>query len=129
MPDPLRFQIRLPAHPVSVGMARGVVRALAPVLPAEGCERAELVLSELVTNSIRHASTGPNDVVDVMLTIADDGLTAVVQDHGPAFDVAPPPTGRRVGGFGLHIAKNLTDVTFGRSDEGNVVTFKIGAAD
>lgn len=75
MSDSLRLSIRLPAHPLSVGVARAVVRSLSRSLGSHNADRAELLLSELVTNSIRHGSRTPDDPVDVELVLRDRHLS------------------------------------------------------
>ena len=126
MSDSLRFSIRLPAHPLSVGVVRAVVRSLSRSLESHNAASVELLLSELVTNSIRHGSRTPEDPVDVELVLRDDQLSGTVCDRGPLFD---PPSGQpvpgQVGGFGLHIAAELGDLTIQHSDEGNVVSFSV----
>lgn len=126
MSDSLRFSIRLPAHPLSVGVARAVVRSLSRSLGSHNADSAELLLSELVTNSIRHGSRTPDDPVDVELVLRERHLSGSVCDGGPLFDhPAEPPLPGQVGGFGLHIAAELGDVTIQRTDKGNRVIFSV----
>ncbi len=126
MSDSLRFSIRLPAHPLSVGVARAIVRSLSRSLGSHHADRAELLLSELVTNSIRHGSRTPDDPVDVELVLQGDHLSGSVCDQGPLFDrPAEQPRPGQVGGFGLHIAAELGQVTIQRTDTGNRVMFSL----
>lgn len=125
MPDRLRFELRLPAHPSSVGVARAVARSLPP--PAAS-EPVTLAVSELVTNSIRHAGTGPADVVELVLDLGDDGVTGTVRDRGPAFSLpctAPDPI--QTGGFGLYIVGQVAELHVDRFPGGNAVSFHVGA--
>lgn len=127
MTEQLTFTLRLPAHAVSPAVARGALQPLRRLVDAAAVvEAAELVLSELVTNSIRHGSPRADDVVDVEITIAPHQLFAVVRDSGPPFRLggvrrAPDQSG----GFGLHIARELSDVTVERGEGGNVVSFTV----
>lgn len=126
MSDSLRFTFRLPAHPLSVGVARAVVRSLSRRLGSHNADRAELLLSELVTNSIRHGSRTPDDPVEIELVLGDRRLSGSVCDGGPLFDhPAEQPLAGQVGGFGLHIAAEVGDVTIQRTDRGNRVTFSV----
>ncbi len=96
-----RFTLR---HDVrSVREARLRVRAIAD-LPEHVLTDAELVVSELVSNSLRHACLGDQDVIDVALERDDVRLTIVVDDHdgfsGTSGAHRPP---RRSGGMGLKV--------------------------
>jgi anti-sigma regulatory factor (Ser/Thr protein kinase) len=75
-----------------------------PPLPPSAMEDALLLVSELVTNAVRHAP-GP-----CVLTLADwrPGLTVAVSDTSSAQPVARPPdlsTGS--GGFGWHLLHRI----------------------
>ena len=65
---------------LAVRRARAQVRALAD-LPVEVVRDAELVVSELVANSVLHARLEPEDRIDVALCCEDHRLTIVVDDH------------------------------------------------
>lgn len=122
-----RFE--LPPHRDAVTVARHVVRALAPVLDHETLERGELVVSELVTNAVRHGSSRPGSVVELTLVLADGRLSGQVCSAGPPFVLpsAPPSTGR-TGGYGLHIVQQVAKVDVDRRGDGNVVEFSVGPA-
>lgn len=67
---------------------------------------AVLVVSELVTNAVRH-TRGP-----CLLTLTVDGesLDIAVTDHSEDMpDVHRPPSGDQRGGFGLEIMRHLGD--------------------
>ncbi len=126
MSDRFSFSIRLPARPSSVGITRSVIRSLDSVVHGEPLERAELVMSEIVTNAIRHGSRGGRDDIGVEITADSHQLSAAVSDSGPEFE--PPPTIRgteQIGGFGLHIAMTLADLAITHTPAGNTVRFAI----
>jgi two-component sensor histidine kinase len=50
-------------------------------LPEHVLTDAETVISELVTNSLRHASLGDQEVIDVVLERDEVHLVIVVDDH------------------------------------------------
>ncbi|HEV7888004.1 MAG TPA: ATP-binding protein, partial [Acidimicrobiales bacterium] len=87
----LRFSLQLPAHPVSVAAARSVVRVLQPWVEDEQLGLVELIVSELVTNAVRHGSLGTEDRVDVELAVSDQAVSGCVRDRGPAFVVPNLP--------------------------------------
>jgi len=83
----------LPPHPGSVSAARQLVQDVSHHLPRRAQEAAELVTSELATNSVIHAGTA----FEVFAAADDEGVEVVVSDHA-----AWSPTPRAEGtGHGL----------------------------
>lgn len=105
-PSTIRFGI----HPstAGIGPARDRLRQAlqACIAPVELVGDAELVLTELVTNAIQHA-TPP---IDVELRMEDECLTVEVSDHSPGMPpcLQPPDMGR-IGGWGLAILASVTE--------------------
>lgn len=129
MSEHFTFSLRMPAHPVSVSMARSAIRCLTSILDSEYLEHTELVLSEVVTNSIRHGSCGIQDSIAVEIAAGAGRITGIVRDSGPAFEPpAAPPETAQIGGYGLHIAMSLSDLTIAHTSSGNTVTFTVPAA-
>lgn len=101
-----RLVVALPWGLRSPAVARGVAVRW---LEAAACARtadAVLVVSELVTNAVRH-TRGP-----CLLTLAEDGgsLDIAVSDHSEELpDVHRPFDGDQRGGFGLEIMRRLGD--------------------
>jgi anti-sigma regulatory factor (Ser/Thr protein kinase) len=102
---------RLPAVARSVGAARHWLAEQ----PLEGVSRrnAQLVLSELVTNSIVHAGLDPDrDEIEIRLHHTPTGVRVEVLDHGRGFadeDIDMPRRGPQIGGNGLAIVARLAD--------------------
>ena len=84
----------LPPDPASVPKARDVVGRVAGHLPRRAREAAELVASELATNSVIHAGT----TFEVFAAADDAVVEVVVADHA---GWSPAPPGSRVAGHGL----------------------------
>ena len=107
---PAKLELKLSAGPQAALDARGALEDLGGELGPRLLEDLRLMVSELVTNSIRHASTDPRDVVELCAWRYDGRLRIEVSDSGPAF--APVPTrgrGGEIGGWGLHIVESLAD--------------------
>jgi anti-sigma regulatory factor (Ser/Thr protein kinase) len=100
------------------------VRAL-PRTPDELLGEIEIIVSELVTNAIRHGSLNVEDLIELELEATPTVVRGCVRDHGAPFSIpdAPPIDGED-GGFGLFISRKLADsLTIGRSGTGNEVWF------
>ena len=71
---------------------------------------AELVVSELVTNSVRHANVRGHEAVTLEILTLDDRVRIAVTDPGSKLkprSVAPDPG--TPGGFGLFLVETLSD--------------------
>src|SRR6266550_6127903 len=113
--------MELSPDPRSPSRARQFVRdALGDSTSREVVEDVQLVVSELVTNSVRHANLGPDQRVTVSIECVDDVIRIEVRDGGPAFtrtrSATPPASG---GGMGLRIVERLSD-SWGIDEPGDV---------
>jgi anti-sigma regulatory factor (Ser/Thr protein kinase) len=111
---PRRATVTLAATASSPGLARRFVADTLRTWTADGLvERAELVVSELVTNAIRHAR-GESRIV-----VSDEGpsVRIVVADVGDGGVVVRQPQLSDVGGRGLVLVEALAD-RWGASHEG-----------
>ena len=103
MDRPVR--IKIPARPESVAAAR---RAFAEIdgLPRAREDDLALIISELVTNAIRHAGLEPDDEIEIVSDFRGEGVRVTVRDGGKGF-----LRGARseVGGWGLEIVEQLSD--------------------
>lgn len=95
------------AEPRAVPEARAAIDVLRGRLSAERFEDLRLMVSELVTNSLRHARLGPSDQIN--LTVAMEGSVVRVQvcNPGRGFDIPPRDATSPNGGWGLIIVDRL----------------------
>jgi anti-sigma regulatory factor (Ser/Thr protein kinase) len=94
----------------SAAEARHALTALGDRLPAQRIDDVRLLVSELVTNAIRHAELGAGDGIRLILEESSRGLRVEVRDPGRGFDW----TGRdrpadEAGGWGLYLVETLAD--------------------
>jgi anti-sigma regulatory factor (Ser/Thr protein kinase) len=99
----------LPSVTRSSGLARLLVRQALEGSPAELVDDAQLLVSELVTNAIRHAETG----VRLHIDLARPGIRVGVEDGSadplPAsYPVGLPGDGQEHG-YGLGLLDTLAD--------------------
>ena len=99
----------LAARADAVGKARRAVVGL-PVNQATR-DTLCLLVSELVTNAIRHAGLAPHDPIRVHITSHDDRVRVAVHDGGPGFTPSDPAPTRldALGGRGCMIVDALSD--------------------
>ena len=93
---------------------------------------SHLVIEEVVRNLIVHTPPYASDeLVTVVITVAADAVTVVIEDQRPSFDpfdapaldTSAPLDDRRPGGMGLHLVRNLTDgLSYEGGGDGNRLT-------
>ncbi|MGH9031240.1 MAG: ATP-binding protein [Acidimicrobiia bacterium] len=123
-------ELILPNHPASVCEARAFTRRVldAAATPPDALEQATLMVSELVTNAVVHASSG------VSLRVHTGPVTRIeVEDGGgPLVAAAPstsPPDDVDPGGLGLAIVAALsTRWGTDAADHGKTVWFELNLA-
>ena len=85
----------------------------------------EVLVSELVTNAVRHGRTGAGETVVVHVAIGADVLRIEVCDQGPGFTppavLSPRPGG---GGNGLMLVERLSTAWGVEGDGGTCVWFE-----
>jgi anti-sigma regulatory factor (Ser/Thr protein kinase) len=94
--------------------------------PAKPLSTLQLLISELVTNSVRHAALGSTDRVRLDVRIIPGAIRVEVRDPGPGFEPsAQPPTPYQEAGWGLHIVERLADRWGVLQDRATVVWFEL----
>jgi anti-sigma regulatory factor (Ser/Thr protein kinase) len=120
----MRIERRLAVTPEAAAEAR---HALADVMLKDGRERdVRLLVSELVTNAVRHANLAPGDVILLVIDVEDSVLRVEVHDPGGGFvPRAPAPDPARPSGWGLYLVEELADRWGVDSDEQTLVWFEV----
>jgi anti-sigma regulatory factor (Ser/Thr protein kinase) len=97
----------LPAEPHSAKVARDAVAGLDGHL-GDVFGDVVLVISELVTNSVRHAGLGASEPVQLSVGIEGDMVRVTVRDPGPGFKPPRAPSDpAHIGGWGLVLVDQL----------------------
>jgi anti-sigma regulatory factor (Ser/Thr protein kinase) len=118
---PARMLVALPLRPEACRIARKEIRACA--LSDDIAHTAQLLVTELVANSVRHAEMDP-EIGQILLfgRVGRDHLRIEVADTGDGFD----PEDDAVGGLGLRLLDKLaTRWGTARTDAGFRVWFEI----
>lgn len=106
--EPL-IALELPAEPHSAKVARDAVAGLDGHLGRVFGD-VVLVISELVTNSVRHAGLNASEPVQLSVRVDGDTVRVAVRDPGPGFKPpAAPSDPAHVGGWGLVLVDQLAE--------------------
>ena len=106
-----RIDLRLTPTPEAALAARHSLDQLEGALPAEKLEDVRLIVSELVTNSVRHAGLSPDEEISLTVMISHESMRGRVCDPGPGFEKPSEPRPRTdlSGGWGLPILERISD--------------------
>jgi anti-sigma regulatory factor (Ser/Thr protein kinase) len=86
-----------------------IVRCLADHVASETLEDAQLLVTELVTNSVRHSGTTEGDDIVVRVHLWRQMCRLEVEDHGRDAVIAPQPLDPMAGsGIGLNLVQMLS---------------------
>jgi anti-sigma regulatory factor (Ser/Thr protein kinase) len=118
----MRFTLSLPHDADSICAARHALDVLAPEVDDLTLRNARLLVSEIVTNAIRHAE----GMIELFVAEKDGALHVEVVDRGPGFQ----PSGREPGqdpgsGWGLHILARLATRWGVEREDGARVWFEL----
>ena len=124
--DPTRLSLRLTADRRAARRARTALRAFEDDMEADELSLVALLVTELVTNTVRH---GGSDTVHVELCVNEGVLHGAVLDHGSGFEPPlpkeTPPNPR--GGLGLAMVGQAAE-RWGTTDHGRRVWFELRLA-
>lgn len=106
----MRYEVDLTRDPDSAAEARRALGEVSDHLSPRRLEDARLLVSELVTNAIRHAGLDDDDVIRLVVVTGDRALRIEVWDPGPGFEMSEPqPDPARPSGWGLYLVRELSD--------------------
>jgi anti-sigma regulatory factor (Ser/Thr protein kinase) len=73
-------------------------------------EDVRLLVTELVTNCVRHAGVGPEAQLELLVSVSRETLRVEVRDSGPGFEPRPrAPDNTSDSGWGLVLVDRLAD--------------------
>ena len=118
------LHLRHSAGPAAIRRARRDVQDALAGAEVDAGTSGDLMLlvSELVTNAVRHARS---DRFEVRLEVRPELLRLEVHDEGEGFSPRLAPSGDAGGGFGLHIVDRLADRWGVERDEGGVIWLEL----
>jgi serine/threonine-protein kinase RsbW len=102
------IELSYPPAPTAATQARvEVTERLAPRLGDHVLEDVRLLVTELITNALRHASLTPGDEVSVKALVGDGTVRIEVRDPGNNGEPAQRAPGPYGGGYGLYLVERL----------------------
>jgi anti-sigma regulatory factor (Ser/Thr protein kinase) len=125
----VRVERQLAVTPEAAAEARHALGDIADVLPSGRARDVRLLVSELVTNAVRHANLAAGDVIVLVIELVDSMLRVEVHDPGGGFvPSSPSPDPARPSGWGLYLVAELADRWGVDSDERTLVWFELDRA-
>ena len=105
-----RIEVQFEAGPSAAAAARNALLALDGRVDDGLLGDVLLLVSELVTNSVRHSSVAATDMVHMSVAVTESTLRVEVADPGEGFEPQPRDLDRtRPGGWGLYLVDQLAD--------------------
>jgi anti-sigma regulatory factor (Ser/Thr protein kinase) len=121
------LRVDIPRDRRAPAKARSALDSLTGTVDPGLLPDAKLLVSELVTNSVKYGNGGP-----VVLEVASDGpdsMRVEVIDQGSGFvPIARAKPKTEVGGWGLHLVETLSD-RWGVHEGSTHVWFEVSAGD
>jgi anti-sigma regulatory factor (Ser/Thr protein kinase) len=123
----MQFTVQFPHDVDSIPQARRALDRVRGDLDEMTLRNARLLVSELVTNVIRHVDQVDEDAPIELAVECDDGrLRVEVADHGRGFEPAPRADRQDASsGWGLHILAQLAARWGVESNDGTRVWFEL----
>jgi anti-sigma regulatory factor (Ser/Thr protein kinase) len=123
---PAEVKLRLRGGPEAVSLARHSLNELEGELGPELFEDMRLLVSELVTNSVRHAVATTERTVMLEVSVQSEIVRCCVSDPGPGFEPAErTPDDDPSSGWGLFLVEQLSDRWGVELNAGTSVWFEI----
>ena len=108
--DAQRLVFELAASPTAVSVARSALLAGKSTLPTSVRDDVLLLLTELLTNAVRHAKAAADRAVRVEFRRQGEMVSVAVFDEGTGFAAeAPHPRRDQSDGWGLFLVDRIAD--------------------
>jgi anti-sigma regulatory factor (Ser/Thr protein kinase) len=106
----LTVDVELESSPEAAAAARLALDGLGEGVPPGRLRDLRLLVSELVTNAVRHAGLRRGDRIRLVVAVRGRDVRVEVHDPGHGFTPrAPKPDPARASGWGLYLVDELAD--------------------
>jgi len=124
----VRLERQLQVSPEAASEARHALDAVADGLSPDQLRDVRLLVSELVTNAVRHAELAAGDAIQLIVDAAEHRFRVEVHDPGTGFVPSEPsPDPARPSGWGLYLVAELADRWGVDTGERTLVWFELDA--
>lgn len=104
------IHVKVPVGPEGARKARQQLAGLERQVGREVLDNLRLMVSELVTNSIRHAGLPAEARIELKVQVGSGRIRVEVIDPGPGFEPRPvTPSLYQTSGWGLYLVDQLSD--------------------
>jgi serine phosphatase RsbU (regulator of sigma subunit)/anti-sigma regulatory factor (Ser/Thr protein kinase) len=120
------LSLELPPSAESAGAAREALSPLGERLEDSQLETVRLLVTELITNSVKHGEPG-DEPVRIEVTLTPDAVRVEVNDGGDGFEPPPRPDEplESPSGWGLYLVDRLAERWGVDTDDGSSVWFEL----
>jgi anti-sigma regulatory factor (Ser/Thr protein kinase) len=119
------IDVQLPSDVNAPGDARRALERLSGRLERQVFDDIRLLVSELVTNGVRHTGQGPRGWVRLVVRLDNGGVRVEVSDPGPGFDEVRLPTIYQESGWGLYLVEQVSHRWGVERERGTTVWFEV----
>jgi anti-sigma regulatory factor (Ser/Thr protein kinase) len=120
------IKFELAGGPYAVTAARLALADLDSTVDPSTAFDVRLLVSELVTNCVKHASVGPDESIRLHVDVRDETVRVEVMDSGPGFELREPiPDTQTDSGWGLFLVNQMADRWGVEKAQDNCVWFEI----
>ena len=106
----MTVDVELESTPDAAAAARQALDDFSGQVPERRLRDVRLLVSELVTNAVRHAGLSAGDRIRLIVRVHEAVLRVEVDDPGTGFELRPPhPDPARASGWGLYLVDALSD--------------------
>ena len=126
-PQARNLSLTLPPSDQAPGLARDALSPLSGPLGETTFEELQLLVTELVTNSVRHAGLRRDQRISVQVQLVDGTVRAEVREPGRGFEPPAPPTPGEGDGWGLFLVDRLASAWSVMRDGETTVWFELEA--
>jgi serine/threonine-protein kinase RsbW len=127
MPAQVSRELELASSIDAAAEARRAIDGVGAKLSAARRRDVRLLVSELVTNAVRHSGLAAGAPIRMLIDTGDGRLRIEIVDGGRGFEPRPPePDPTRASGWGLYLVAQLAD-RWGvePADPGTLIWFEI----
>jgi anti-sigma regulatory factor (Ser/Thr protein kinase) len=126
-PVSTELTLRLSPGPEAIPAARKALDGFDGLIDRTVWEDLRLLVTELVTNGVRHGSQ--RGAVEVAVALNDEKVRVEVSDAGRGFDPPDAPMPRRdgTGGWGLQLVDRVASTWGVNVNDGTCVWFELAA--